>query len=462
MARLASCNRDPIKMALQVVILAAGKGTRMRSALPKVLQRLGAVSLLEHVVRTAMQLGCDRPMVVYGHGGDQVREALAHLDIDWVLQEQQLGTGHAVQQALPHLRDNDRVLILYGDVPLVTTDTLRPVIEARDFGLLTIMLDDPHGFGRIVRQDGAIRRIVEEKDADDAERQIREVNSGILAADAARLRAWLSQLGNNNAQGEYYLTDVIALAVGDGMAVEGFQAAAPWEAMGINNRVQQAQLERVLQQRQAHALMEQGLCLRDPSRFDLRGELSIGSDVEIDINVLIEGRVQLGDRVSIGANVVLRDCVIGDDSVVQPNTVIESSSIGTAAVIGPFARIRPETQLGADTRVGNFVEIKKSVIAQGSKINHLSYIGDTTVGKAVNIGAGCITCNYDGANKHRTVIGDHAFIGSDSQLVAPVEIGAGATIGAGSTITRDAAADTLTLSRSKQHSFPGWQRPTKK
>lgn len=449
-------------MALQVVILAAGKGTRMRSALPKVLHRIGANSLLEKVITTATRLGCDRPKVVYGHGGDQVREALGHLDIDWVLQSEQLGTGHAVQQALPSIDDHDRVLVLYGDVPLVTTETLRPVVAAADFGLLTVVLDDPYGLGRIVRQDGVIQRIVEEKDADDAERQIRETNSGILAADAGRLRHWLAGLGNDNAQREFYLTDVIAAAVADGITVEGFVAADPWEVIGINNRGQQAQVERVFQQRQAQALMEQGLCLRDPARFDLRGELAIGQDVEIDVNVVVEGSVVLGNRVKVEPNVVLTDCRIGDDTVIRANSLVEASEVGQGAVIGPFARIRPATQLGNRTRVGNFVEIKKSTVDDGSKINHLSYIGDSTIGKEVNVGAGTITCNYDGANKHRTVIGDHAFIGSDTQLVAPVAVGAGATIGAGSTITRDAPPDSLTLSRSKQLSRGGWQRPTKK
>jgi len=449
-------------MALKVVILAAGKGTRMRSARPKVLQTLGPCSLLEHVIRVAMELGCGRPIVVYGHGGELVRDELAHLDADWVLQEQQLGTGHAVQQALPLLADGDRVLVLYGDVPLVTAGTLKPVIDSPDFGLLTILLEDPAGFGRIVRQDGEIKRIVEEKDADDAERLINEVNSGIMAVDGGRLRDWLTRLNNDNAQGEYYLTDIIALATADGVTVDGIIAADSWEVMGINDRRQQAQLERIYQQRQAQRLMAEGLCLRDPARFDLRGKLSIGSDVEFDVNVLIEGKVSIGDRVRVGANVIIKDAVIGDDVEILPNSLIDSSTIGNEAVIGPFARLRPDTELGPRVKVGNFVEIKKSRIDAGAKVNHLSYIGDASIGKAVNIGAGTITCNYDGANKHRTIIGDNAFIGSDSQLVAPVEIGAGATIGAGSTITRTAAAGALTLSRSKQMTRPGWKRPTKK
>jgi bifunctional UDP-N-acetylglucosamine pyrophosphorylase/glucosamine-1-phosphate N-acetyltransferase len=452
-------------MALKVVILAAGKGTRMRSARPKVLQTLGPCSLLEHVIRVAMELGCGRPIVVYGHGGELVRDELAHLDTDWVEQAQQLGTGHAVQQALPLLGDGDRVLVLYGDVPLVTAATLRPVIDAvgpdLGLGLLTILLDQPTGFGRIVRQDGEIKRIVEEKDADDAERRINEVNSGIMAIEIRKLRGWLARLGNDNAQGEYYLTDIIALATDDGVPVHGIIASDSWEVMGINDRTQQAQLERVYQQRQAQRLMAEGLSLRDPARFDLRGELSIGSDVEFDINVLIEGRVSLGDRVKVGANVIIKDAIIGNDVEILPNSLIDSSTVGDEAVIGPFARLRPDTELGPRVKVGNFVEIKKSQIDEGAKVNHLSYIGDASIGKAVNIGAGTITCNYDGANKHRTIIGDHAFIGSDSQLVAPVEIGAGATIGAGSTITRHAIAGELTLSRSKQMTRPGWKRPTK-
>ena len=448
-------------MSLRVVILAAGKGTRMRSRQPKVLQTIGHWSLLEHVIALSVELGCPRPIVVYGHGGEAVPEALRHRDADWVLQQQQLGTGHALQQALPGIDAGDRVLVLYGDVPLTRASTLAPIIDAKGLGLLTVELDDPSGYGRIVRQHGRVQRIVEEKDADDAERGITEVNTGILAAPARLIADWLGRLGNDNAQGEYYLTDIIAMAVADGTPVHGIPASDPWEVMGINDRAQQARLERVYQRRQADRLMAQGLRLRDPSRFDLRGELSVGQDVEIDANVLIEGQVTLGDRVRIEPNVILRDAVIGNDTVIHANTVIEQTEIGDAAVIGPFARLRPDTRLGSAVRIGNFVEIKKSVIGDGSKVNHLSYVGDASIGRSVNIGAGTITCNYDGAYKHQTIIGDNAFIGSDTQLVAPVEIGAGATIGAGSTITRNAPAGELSLSRSKQSAHPGWKRPTK-
>ena len=448
-------------MSLKVVILAAGKGTRMRSEQPKVLQRIGALSLLEHVIRVANQLGAETPIVVYGHGGEAVTEELSQLSALWVLQDQQLGTGHAVQQALPHLADDDRVLVLYGDVPLVTAVTLQPIIDADGLGLLTVEMDDPAGYGRIVRQHGQVQRIVEEKDADDAELGINEINTGMLAAQGGQLRSWLGRLENNNAQGEFYLTDIIAMAVADGVPVTGIAAASPVEVKGINNRQQQAELERAYQQRQADQLMAAGVCLRDPARFDLRGELSCGTDVSIDINVLVEGRVRLGDRVSIGPNVVLSDVDIGDDVVIHANSVLDKSSVGNGAVIGPFARLRPDTILAAGVRVGNFVEIKKSTIGIGSKVNHLSYIGDTQMGASVNIGAGTITCNYDGANKHLTVIGDNVFVGSDTQLVAPVEVQDGATIGAGSTITRTAEAGKLTLSRSKQVTTAAWKRPVK-
>jgi len=449
-------------MTLKVVILAAGKGTRMRSDTPKVLQTIGPCSLLEHVIRVSRQLGDEPAIVVYGHGGEQVTEALAHLPVQWVLQQQQLGTGHAVQQALPHLDDADRVLVLYGDVPLVTADTLQAVIDADGLGLLTVLLDDPDGYGRIVRQDGQVQRIVEHKDADDAERGIKEINTGILAASGGHLRDWLGRLNSDNAQGEFYLTDIIAMAVADGVTVTGVTAANPTEVQGINDRQQQAELERAYQLREARRLMAEGVCLRDPARFDLRGELQCGRDVTIDINVIIEGRVELGDRVSIGPNVLLKDVTIGNDVTIHANSVLEQSRLGSEAVVGPFARLRPDTVLADKVKVGNFVEIKKSTIGTGSKVNHLSYIGDTRMGAAVNIGAGTITCNYDGANKHLTVIGDNVFVGSDSQLIAPVTIETGATIGAGSTITRNADAGKLTLSRSKQVTTTAWTRPVKK
>ena len=453
-------------MKLGVVILAAGQGTRMRSTLPKVLHKLAGRPLLSHVVDTACELGPEKTVVVYGHGGEQVLDVFAGQELEWVEQAQRLGTGHAVDHALPSLNDLDRVLILYGDVPLIRAETLSTLIEAAsetDLALLTVDLDDPTGYGRIVRNaQGKVERIVEQKDANPEELAIIEINTGFLVADRQKLVDWLSQVGNDNAQGEYYLTDVTALAVADGVDVLTVQPADAMEVMGVNDRMQMAGLERHFQRGQAEMLMQQGVALSDPARFDLRGTLEIGQDVEIDINVLLEGEVVLGNGVRIGANSVIRNSRIGDGVQILENCVIEDAVIGPDCRIGPFSRIRPGTELAGRNHVGNFVEIKKSDVAEGSKINHLSYIGDSTIGKHVNIGAGTITCNYDGANKSRTIIGDNAFIGSDSQLVAPVEIGAGATIGAGSTITADTPPDTLTLSRSKQFSVKGWRRPVKK
>lgn len=451
-------------MPLSVVILAAGKGTRMKSRLPKVLHTLAGRPLLAHVIATAKELAADSIHVVYGHEGERVRLELAHEPVNWVEQSPQHGTGHALDQAMPAINDGDTVLVLYGDVPLTTTASLRALLHAATSGmaLLTAQAVDPRGYGRIVRDaSGAVRAIVEHKDASEAQRAIREINTGILAAPATSLRSWLRKLDNDNASGEYYLTDVIALAVDDGVQVNSFSAASFAEFAGVNDRLQLAQLEREYQTMQADELMRNGVTLRDPARFDLRGELRHGSDVVIDVNVILEGRVRLGDGVVVGANVILRDCEIGDNTLIDANSIIEGASVGADCRIGPFARIRPETQLSDHVHIGNFVELKKSQVAAGSKINHLSYIGDSEVGAGVNIGAGTITCNYDGANKHRTVIGDHAFIGSDTQLIAPVNIGAGATIGAGSTITQDAPAEALTLSRSKQKSITGWKRPVK-
>lgn len=451
---------------LAVVILAAGQGTRMKSRLPKVLHRLGSKPLVEHVHDRATQLGAHDIHIVYGHGGEQVRAGLAHLDAQWVLQTEQLGTGHAVEQAMPTIGDDETVLVLYGDVPLVRSETLAALIDAAarsGFGLLTAQLADPSGYGRIVRDGaGRVLRIVEQKDAAPEELAIREINTGMLAVGARRLRGWLGALENNNAQGEFYLTDVIAMAVQDGIEIETVAPASLDEIMGVNNRVQLAELERSHQRRIAERLMLDGVTLRDPARLDVRGEVQSGQDVEIDVNVVLEGRVALGNRVRIGPNCLLRDCEIGDDVVIKANCVIEEARIGAQCQIGPFARVRPETVLAEDVHIGNFVEVKKSEIATGSKVNHLSYIGDTTIGRGVNVGAGTITCNYDGANKHRTIIEDNAFIGSDTQLVAPVKVGAGATIGAGTTLTRDAPANELTISRSPQKTISGWQRPVKK
>ena len=453
-------------MSLEIIILAAGQGTRMRSALPKVLHKVGALPLLEHVYLLARALEADKISIVYGHGGEAVLDRLRHLDAIWVEQKERLGTGHAVMQLADDIRDDATVLILYGDVPLLGEATVRNLLSLThdgSVGLLTVDLDDPHGYGRIVRDEaGEVLRIVEEKDATAQERLIQEGNTGILALNGGRLKQWLGRLENNNAQGEYYLTDVIALAVKDGVAVKTARAASVDEVLGVNNRQQLAHLERVYQSAWAERVMLHGVTLRDPGRFDVRGTLeSVGQDVEIDINVILEGRVSIGNRVSIGPNCVIRDSVIGDDVVIHAHSVIEEASVGRGCRVGPFARLRPATELGAEVHVGNFVEIKKSSVAEGSKINHLSYVGDARVGAGVNIGAGTITCNYDGANKFLTVIEDGAFIGSDTQLVAPVTVGRNATIGAGSTITRDAPADALTLSRVKQVTLDGWKRPTK-
>jgi len=452
-------------MKLGVVILAAGQGTRMCSSLAKVLHPLAGSPLLGHVVKTAHQLDPERVVIVYGHGGEQVIEAFPGQDQEWVEQAEQLGTGHAVAQALPVLEAVDQVLVLYGDVPLIKEDTLEALVQAgseSELALLTAEFDEPTGYGRIVRDPhGRVQAIVEQKDANPEQLKITEINTGFLVARREHLVRWLANLSNDNAQGEYYLTDIVAMAVAEGVDVHTVYPTVKAEVMGVNDRAQLAFLERHYQREQASAFMRQGVTLRDPSRFDLRGSLEVAQDVEIDINVLIEGTVSLGTGVRIGANSVIRNSRIADGVQILENCVIEDSIIGPACRIGPFSRIRPGTALAGDNHVGNFVEIKKSDVAQGTKINHLSYIGDSSIGKSVNIGAGTITCNYDGVNKFRTVIGDNAFIGSDTQLIAPVEIGAGATIGAGSTISADAPPDTLTLSRTKQVSLSGWRRPKK-
>jgi bifunctional UDP-N-acetylglucosamine pyrophosphorylase / glucosamine-1-phosphate N-acetyltransferase len=454
-----------VRASLDVVILAAGKGTRMRSSLPKVLHRLAGLTLLEHVIRSAQALNPGRIHVVYGHGGEQVPEQLKHLGVQWVKQEPQLGTGHAVQQALPGL-SAQTLLILYGDVPLTRIETLRALVQAAGhdgLALLTAELADPGGYGRIVRDAaGRVTRIVEHKDALESERAIHEINTGILAAPVVRLKQWLMALRNHNVQGEYYLTDIIGMAAGEGQEIATARPQADWEVLGVNSKQQLAELERVHQRNQALALMEQGVTLMDPARFDLRGQLRCGQDVTIDVNVVIEGDVTLGDRVTIGPNNVLRHCRIGADTRVHPNCVIENAEIGADCRIGPFARLRPEARIAERAHIGNFVEIKKSVIGAGSKVNHLAYVGDSTVGNGVNIGAGAITANYDGASKHHTRIEDNASIGSNCVLVAPLKIGAGATIGAGSVITKEAPAGELTVCRAKQVTVPGWQRPTKK
>jgi bifunctional UDP-N-acetylglucosamine pyrophosphorylase/glucosamine-1-phosphate N-acetyltransferase len=450
---------------LNVVILAAGKGTRMVSDRPKVLHRLAGKPMLRHVLDAAQQTKPATTCVVYGYGGSAVPDAINDPAVIWVNQEQQLGTGHALQQALPHLDTNGITLVLYGDVPLTLNETLNEMIElARDGALvlLTVELSSPDGYGRIVRgNDGAVLRIVEHKDASAEERKIREINTGIMAIPGGHLARWLGQLRNDNAQGEYYLTDVIGMAVQDAVPVLTCHPRHEWEILGINSKAQLAQLERLYQAQYAQRLLEQGVTLADPARIDVRGELICGKDVALDFNCVFEGRVELGDEVSVGANCVLRNVSVAAGTRIEPFSLIEEAQIGTDNRIGPYARIRPGTTLGDKVHIGNFVEIKNSQVDTGSKINHLSYVGDSTVGKNVNIGAGTITCNYDGANKHRTVIEDGAFIGSDTQLVAPVTVGRGATIGAGSTVTRDAPPEELTLSRPKQMTVSGWKRPQK-
>jgi len=450
---------------LEIVILAAGKGTRMYSELPKVLHELGSRPLLGHVLASARAISGDVIHVVYGHGGEKVPARFAGETLTWVLQSEQLGTGHALKQAMPQVAQDAMVLVLYGDVPLIQVGTLRQLLAAageRTLAILTAELDEPGGYGRIVRERGGkVARIVERKDASAEELAIKEINTGFLAAPARLLNGWLASLNNENAQGEYYLTDVIAMAVADGVEVATVQPAREWEIMGVNSKQELAQLERIYQGNQAAALMQQGVTLRDPARFDLRGELSAGSDVRIDINVILEGKVELGDGVEIGPNSLIRDARIESGTIVQANCVIEGADIGRRCRIGPFARIRPETRIADAAHIGNFVELKKSNIGEGSKINHLSYVGDSEVGKAVNIGAGTITCNYDGVSKHRTIIGDNVFIGSGTQLVAPVTVGDDAFIGAGSTISRDAPSGELTLSRVKQQTVGGWRRPKK-
>jgi bifunctional UDP-N-acetylglucosamine pyrophosphorylase/glucosamine-1-phosphate N-acetyltransferase len=449
---------------MNIVILAAGQGKRMHSHLPKVLHSLAGKPLVSHVIDTARRLAPERLCLVYGHGGDAVRGALEAPDLAWALQEPQLGTGHAVMQALPHLAGGASTLILYGDVPLIQVATLQQLLHAAGDGLaiLTVELADPSGYGRIVRDAaGGVARIVEQKDATPAEREIREVNTGIMALPTARLGEWLAQLSADNAQKEYYLTDVVGMAVAAGVPIRTAHPQGAWEVLGVNSKVQLAELERIAQQRIALRLMEQGVRLADPARLDVRGTLECGRDVFIDVNCVFEGQVVLDEAVEIGPNCVLKNARIGAGAKIKAFSHIEEAIVGPDGVIGPFARLRPGTELGAGVHVGNFVEIKNSQIAAQSKANHLAYIGDATVGSRVNIGAGTITCNYDGANKFRTIIEDDVFIGSDTQLVAPVVVGRGATLGAGTTLTGNAPPDTLTLSRSRQVSLAGWKRPQK-
>lgn len=449
---------------LNIVVLAAGKGTRMRSKLPKVLHVLAGESLLDRVLNTARELGSKDLCVVVGHGAEQVCAAVSAEDVHFVEQMPQLGTGHALQLAVSHLKDEYPTLVLYGDVPLTQLPTLRRLVEAAADGmaLLTVHLDDPTGYGRIVRDDkGAVQCIVEHKDASDAERCISEVNTGILIAPTPAFKVWLSQLSNDNVQGEYYLTDVIGMAVRDGVTVNTAQPMADWETLGVNSKIQLAELEAIWRAEVAKDLLEAGVTLSDPKRIDVRGQLVCGMDVTIDVGCVFEGQVTLGDDVRIGPYCVIRNSSIATGAQIAAFSHIDGAVVGEASKVGPYARLRPETILANKTHIGNFVEIKKATVGNDSKVNHLSYIGDATIGSGVNVGAGVITCNYDGVNKFQTVIGDGAFIGSDTQLVAPVTVGAGATIGAGSTITKDTPEHTLTLSRAKQLSLPAWVRPVK-
>ena len=452
-------------MNLSVIILAAGAGTRMRSLKPKVLHELAGIPMVEHVYNTARALGAKQVQVVYGHGGDLLRQECEHFEVEWALQSEQLGTAHAVEQASPNVDGDDVVLILYGDVPLTKAETLETLISnvtANNVSLLTVELDDPTGYGRIVRKKGRVVSIVEHKDASDEIRSIKEVNTGILAVNAAYLNDCLDKIDNNNAQGEYYLTDIIALAVNDGNEVITTQADHSYEVEGINDRKQLARLERIYQRGIAETLLMDGVGLADPERLDVRGQLSVGNDSFIDINCVFEGEVNLGTGVMIGPGCVIKNSTIASDCIIKPYSVIEDAVIDKQTEVGPFARIRPGTHLKENSRVGNFVEIKNTELGVNSKASHLSYLGDSEIGRNVNIGAGTITCNYDGANKFKTIIKDGAFIGSDTQLVAPVTVGENATIAAGSTITRDTEDDTLTLSRTAQKSIKGWVRPEKK
>ena len=451
-------------MSTNVIILAAGKGTRMRSTLPKVLQPLAGRPLLGHVIETAKKLNAANIITIYGHGGNMVQQAFAQENVEWVEQAEQLGTGHAVKVTLPVLPTDGVSLILSGDVPCITEATLKKLLQASaetGIGIVTLTVDDATGYGRIVRKNGEIQAIVEHKDANDEQRKIKEFNTGIYCVNNAKLHEWLPKLSNENAQGEYYLTDIIAMAIADGLSVASVEPELAFEVEGVNDRMQLATLEREFQNHQAKKLMQQGVHLIDPARFDLRGHLSVGQDVRIDINVIIEGDCEFGDHVEIGAGCVIKNSKIAAGTKVQPYSIFDNAVVGADAQIGPFSRLRPGAKLADEVHIGNFVEVKNSSIGLGSKANHFTYLGDAEVGAGSNIGAGTITCNYDGANKFKTIIGDSAFIGSNSSLVAPVNIGNGATVGAGSVITRDVAENSLAFERSKQVAKENYQRPEK-
>ena len=451
---------------LHVVILAAGQGKRMKSRLPKVLHRLAGRTLLEHVVATTRELDPAAIHTVYGYGGQQVRNAHPDLGVQWVEQREQRGTGHAVEQAMPAIPDEATVLVLVADVPLIDADTLRDTVAEAGEGslaLITVQVEDPRGYGRILRgSDGRVVGIVEDRDASDSERSVKEINTGILAAGAASLRGWLRRIDESNAQGERYLTDVIALAVGEGGDVNSIRPGAVEEVLGVNDRSQLATLERHYQRRQAERLMRDGVTIVDPARLDIRGEVDIGRDVSLDVNVILEGKVVIAEGANIGPNCVIKDAEIGPDSEIHANTVIEQATVGAGCRIGPYARLRPGTTLAEDVHIGNFVEVKNTRVGRRSKANHLTYLGDSQVGKDVNVGAGTITCNYDGAEKHTTVIEDGVFVGSGVELVAPITVHAGATIGAGATVTKDVASGVLSVNRGRQTTIENWARPTKK
>ncbi|SON51244.1 bifunctional UDP-N-acetylglucosamine diphosphorylase/glucosamine-1-phosphate N-acetyltransferase GlmU [Vibrio tapetis] len=452
-------------MKFSAVILAAGKGTRMYSNKPKVQHTLAGKPMAKHVIDTCTGLGAQNIHLVYGHGGDQMKQVLAEEPVNWVLQAEQLGTGHAVNQASAEYADDEKVLVLYGDVPLISSETVENLLEAQPNGgiaLLTVVLDNPMGYGRIVRKNGPVVAIVEQKDATDEQKLIKEINTGVMVATGGDLKRWLSELKNENAQGEYYLTDIIAAAHNEGRAVEAVHPVSPIEVEGVNDRAQLARLERAYQNMHAQRLLEQGVMLRDPARFDLRGTIQCGMDVEIDTNVIIEGNVTLGDNVIIGTGCVLKDCEIDDNSIIRPYSVIEGATVAEDCTVGPFTRLRPGAELRNDAHVGNFVEVKNTCIGEGSKANHLTYLGDAEIGQRVNVGAGVITCNYDGANKFKTVIGDDVFVGSDCQLIAPVTIADGATVGAGTTLTKNVGEGELVITRAKDRTIANWQRPVKK
>ena len=449
---------------MNIVILAAGMGKRMHSSLPKVLHLLAGKSMLEHVIATARALMPEKLVIVYGHGGEQVLRQITGPDLIFVKQEPQMGTGHAVMQAVPELDESVPTLILYGDVPLIGIESLRRLVSVAGnerLGILTVEMPDPTGYGRIIRVDGRIRRIVEQKDGREEELAVKEINTGMMVVPTALLKRWLSSLTNDNVQGEYYLTDIVSRAVSENIDIVSSQPDDISETMGVNSKKQLAKLERVYQKNIASRLLDDGVSLADPDRIDVRGSLQCGRDVFIDVNCVFEGEVTLADGVTVGPNCVVRNCLIGENAEIRPFCHLDGAKIGPGSLIGPYARLRPGAELGEEVHIGNFVEVKNSHIAAQSKANHLAYVGDSTVGSRVNIGAGAITCNYDGANKHRTVIGDDAFIGTNCELVAPVRVGSGATIGAGTTLTKDAPAGSLTVSRIRQTTINDWKRPVK-